>query len=79
MTDLKLQHAQVLQNLIPVLERRIENALEQSRFDEAEALYQEVKHHQETLAELETEGVPATRTRPSFGGAMMRAEGREKS
>jgi hypothetical protein len=53
MTDLKKQHAHVLKSLIPVLERRIERALEKCQPDEANALLEEVRHHEATLETLE--------------------------
>jgi uncharacterized protein (DUF1697 family) len=55
MTDLKERHAQVIKSLLPVLERRIERALEISQPEEANALLREVRHNQEILAELEAE------------------------
>jgi hypothetical protein len=54
MSDLNQQHARVLENLIPQLERRIEEARGESRHSEAEELRREVMHHRQVLASLQS-------------------------
>ena len=53
MGELNEQHAKVLKNLIPRLERRMEAALADSRRSEAEELRREVMRHRAVLAGLE--------------------------